>query len=41
MVMDDYETMHIADFEKDEIHLLYPDRLDGWNIKHRGYDKVW
>ena len=35
------KTIHISDHEKDEFHLLLPDRLDGWCICHEGYDKVY
>ena len=34
------EIINIADFEKDELYLLYPGSLNEWYIYHQGYDKV-
>jgi len=38
--MDTSKIEHISDLKKDELHLLHPDRLDGWFISHQGGDKV-
>ena len=34
------EITQISDIDNDEIHLLYPEELDGWSICHLWKDKV-
>ena len=40
MIKDASKMIHISDLTKDELHLLHPDRLNGWYISHQGEDKV-
>ena len=40
MLLQGSEPTHISDKDNDEIHLLYPEELDGWSICHLWKDKV-